>query len=443
MQHSTWMRRLAAVGAAALFATACGGDDGDDPGGSPTATGTGTEATETDSPTEPGATVTDAPANEADGTLELGFILPETGPLAFLGPPQIEAVRLAVDDINAAGGVLDTDVTLAEGDEAGDPTVASQSAQRLLSDGVDAIVGAASSGMSLAIVDAVTNAGVAQCSASNTSPTFTNYEDDGLYFRTAPTDALQGPVLAETIVGDGHTNVALLARGDDYGQGLLNATASALEEQGATVVAEIVYDPEAANFDSEIQQVANAGADAVAVIAFDEGAQLLTGLVEQGMGPADIGVYGADGLRSNELASLVDPNDASVLDGMKGTAPAGEAAEDFVNRFKEASGLDDTTFAAQAYDCTIMVALAAVAAESDAGADLAAEMVNISREGTKCTSFQECKDLLDQGEDIDYDGASGAVDLIDEGEPETGTYEVWQIDAEGNVSTVTTVESTL
>ncbi len=443
MQRSTWMRRFAAVTAAALLATACGGDD--DTGSEATPEPTASESSEPMATETMGSeTETEAAApNEANGTLEFGYILPETGPLAFLGPPQIEAVKLAVDEINAAGGVLGNDVSVSSGDEAGDPTVAAQSAQRLLGEGVDAIVGAASSGMSLSFIDAVTGAGVAQCSASNTSPTFTDYSDNGLYFRTAPTDALQGPVLAETIVADGHTNVAILARADDYGQGLLNATKAALEEQGATVVAEIVYDPEAANFDSEVQQVANAGADAVALIAFDEGAQLLTGMIEAGVGPQDVAVYGADGLRSNDLAGLVDPNDPAVLDGMKGTAPAGEASEEFLTRFKDASGLEDTTYAAQAYDCTILMALGAVAAQSDAGADLAAKVVEVSKGGTKCTSFEECAGLLADGEDIDYDGASGSVDFVDAGEPETGTYEVWAIDAEGKVSTVSTQESTL
>lgn len=439
MQRSLWMRRFAAVTVLALTAAACGGGEETDP------VATGSETT-SESPSET-ETASEEPteemaSNEANGTLELGFILPQTGPLAFLGPPQIEAVGLAVADMNAAGGVLGNDVTLAEGDEAGDPTIANESAQRLLGAGVDAIVGAASSGMSLSFIDSVTGAGVAQCSASNTSPTFTDYNDNGLYFRTAPTDALQGPVLAETIVNDGHTNVAILARGDDYGQGLLNATKAALEQQGATVTTSI-YDENAQNFDSEVQEVANAGVDAVALIAFDEGAQILTGMIEAGIGPKDIAVYGADGLRSNELASKVDPNDASVLDGMKGTAPAGESAESFVTRFKEETGLEDTTFAAQAYDCTILFGLAAVAADSDAGADIAGAMVDVSKGGTKCTSFEECAGLLANGEDIDYDGASGSVDLIDAGEPETGTYEVWAIDAEGAVSTVSTQESSL
>lgn len=450
MQRSLWLRRFAAVTVLALVTTACGGDDGDSTS-TPTSTETTSETssstvTESDtaSPTESdtaAAPTESATPNQANGTLELGYILPETGPLAFLGPPQIEAVKLAIEDINAAGGVLDQDVGLTAGDEAGDATIASQSAQRELANGVDAIVGAASSGMSLSFIDAVTGAGVAQCSASNTSPTFTDYNDDGLYFRTAPTDALQGPVLAQAMIDSGATNIALMARADDYGQGLLNATKGALEASGATVAAEIIYDPEAPNFDSEVQQAVNAGADATAVIAFDEGAQILKGLIEGGVAANTL--FGADGLRSNDLASLVDPSNAAVLEGMQGTAPASQASEEFITRFKETTGLEDDTFAAQAYDCTVLLALGAVAADSDAGKDLAAEVVNVSREGTKCTTFQECKDLLAGGEDIDYDGASGSVDFTPDGEPESGTYEIWMIGADGAVSTVSTQEANL
>lgn len=445
MVRSLWVRRLAAVSTLAVIAAACGGDDDE---GTTAETGTaGTETavdtgTATDTGTEATGTAA-APTAEADGSLQLGYILPETGPLAFLGPPQIEAVQLAVNDINAAGGVLDGDVTLATGDEAGDPTVASQTSQRLLGEGVDAIVGAAASGMSLAIIDAVTGAGVVQCSASNTSPTFTNYDDGGLYFRTAPSDALQGPVLAEAMINDGYTNVALMARADDYGRGLLEATSAALQEQGATIATEVTYDPEAASFDAEVQQVAGSGADAVAVIAFDEGAQIIQGLIESGMGPDSVGLYGADGLRGTELPTQVDPNNAGVLAGMQGTAPASEASDEFIQRFQSETGVDDTTFAAAAYDCTTLIALAAQAADSDAGEEIANQMVPVSKEGEQCSSFEECTQLLSDGTDIDYQGVSGPVDLIEEGEPSTGTYEVWRFTEDGQIETVTTVESTL
>ncbi len=440
MQRTRWMRYTAALLSAALLATACGGgteEETTDPGTEDT-TSDGTDEG-TDEGTDDEMSVTDA----TDGALQLAYILPETGQLAFLGPPMIGGVELAVADINAAGGVLGSDVTLEAGDEAGDASIAAQTASRLLGTGVDAIIGAASSGMSLSFIDAVTGNGVLQCSPSNTSPTFTNYNDNGLYFRTAPTDALQGPVLAQAVIDDGNSNPAIMARGDDYGRGLAEATANALEASGATVAAEIIYDPEAANFDAEVSQAVDSGADAIIVIGFAESAQILTGLIENGKGPKDFPVYGADGMRGNDLPSQVDPNDNSVIDGLKGTAPQSEASDDFITRFKAESGSEDTLFAAEAYDCTILIALATIAAGSDEGTDIAAAMITVSKDGEKCSTFADCVALLDAGEDIDYDGVSSNVDLVDAGEPAFGTYEVWEFQNGGEIVTLKIEESRL
>lgn len=446
----TRLRRSAAVFAlVALAATACGGGDGDPVASESEAMGSESEvmgsesevmASESETTTASEAEVTDA----ANGTLDLAYILPETGQLAFLGPPMIGGVTLAVEDINAAGGVLGQQVSLKTGDEAGDTTVATQTAQRLLGEGVDAIIGAASSGMSLSFIDAVTGAGVTQCSPSNTSPTFTNYDDSGQYFRTAPTDALQGPVLANLVLGDGFTSPAILARADDYGQGLLNAVKSTVETNGGTVVAEITYDPEAANFDAEVQQLIDSGADSAILISFDEAAQILTTMNENGVGPADFPVYGAESLKSADLPSLVDPDNANVIDGLKGTAPGGSPDGDatFLDRVKTSTGGDDTLFAPESYDCAILIALAAQAGGSDAGKDIAANMVAVSRDGTACNTYADCLALLEAGEDINYEGVSGKVDFVDAGEPANGFYEKWEfIDGEAVVDEV--VESTL
>ncbi len=427
--RSSRFRVAAAALSVAMLAAACdSGDPADDETTEPTAEETSeAEPTEDDTAMEEetAAEVTDA----TDGTLQLAYILPETGQLAFLGPPMIGAVELAVADINAAGGVLGNDVSLATGDEAGDTTVATQTAQRLLGEGVDAIVGAASSSMSLSFIDAVTGAGVTQCSPSNTSATFTNYDDNGQYFRTAPTDELQGPILANTVLGDGFTNVALLARADDYGQGLLNVVRDTFEAGGGTVAAEITYDPEAANFDAEVQQVIDSGADSAVLISFDEAAQILSTMIENGVGPgADFGVYGGESLKSTDLPSLVDPDNPNVIDGLKGTAPgpSPDTDQSFIDRLIEEKGVEDTLFAAEAYDCAILIALAAEAAQSDNGTDIAANIVDVTVEGTECSSFEECKALLDEGEDINYQGASGKVDFRDIGEPSNGFYEVWE-----------------
>ena len=450
MQRSRLRRSAAAIALVALAATACGGTD--DPTGDPSeseAMGTESEAMGTESEamgTESEAMGTEAPevTDAANGTLDLAYILPETGQLAFLGPPMIGGVQLAVEDINAAGGVLGNDVNLKTGDEAGDTTVATQTAQRLLGEGIDAVVGAASSSMSLSFIDAVTGASVTQCSPSNTSPTFTNYDDGGFYFRTAPTDALQGPVLANTVLGDGFTNPAILARADDYGQGLLNAVSATITANGGTVAAEITYDPEAANFDAEIQQVASSGADSAILISFDEAAQLLTTMNENNIGPANFPVYGAESLKSTELPALVDPDNPNVIDGLKGTAPGSDPDGDsaFEDRLIAEKGVEDTLFAANAYDCAILIALAAEAGGSDAGADIAANMVAVSEGGTACTSFGECRDLLAAGEDINYEGASGNVDFVEAGEPASGFYEVWEF-AGGEVNVLRVEASTL
>ena len=217
MRRSSLLKVASAAAAVTLLAGACGGGGGS---AAPTDTGGGGGG-----------------GGGGDQTLKIGYVLPETGSLAVLGPPQIQAVKFAISKINDAGGVLGNKVPdPVGGDEADDQAVAAQSADRVLAAGVNVIIGAAASGMSLAIIDKITGAGVAQCSGSNTAPTFTDYNDNGLYFRTAPSDALQGPVLADVIVGDGHSNVAIVARADDYGKGLADATAKALEAAGIVFI---------------------------------------------------------------------------------------------------------------------------------------------------------------------------------------------------------------
>ncbi len=441
---------IAMMAVLTLLAAACGGDPAE------TAAGTASDQPTTEEVTEAAPTAEEtepseaAPATEETedgaedgGPLTLAYLLPETGQLAFLGPPIIGGFQLAIDQINEAGGTNGVEVVAEGGDEGdGDGTIANQTADRLLADGVDAIVGAASSGISLTIIDKVTGAGVAMCSPSNTSPTFTNYDDGGLYFRAAPTDALQGPVLAEQIVAAGGTNVAILARADDYGQGLLEATEAALGEQGATVAVATTYDPMAQSFDAEVQQVVDSGADAVAVIAFDEGARILSTMIERGVGPADVVVFGADGLNSGELPELVAPDDSSVLAGMGVTAPASSSSSDFQSTLQEfAPELEDFGFAGEAYDCAIAFALAAVAGGANTAEAIADNMVDVTGGGTQCTSFAECVELLEADEDIDYEGASGPMDFSDAGEPSVGTYDVKQFDDAGDLTTVETITS--
>ncbi|MEV0634238.1 ABC transporter substrate-binding protein [Streptomyces sp. NPDC050619] len=380
------------------------------------------------------------PAEPGDGELQFGYVLPETGQLAFLGPPQIESLKFAIQTINDAGGVLGEPVPkVVSGDESGSEAVAAQSADRVLAAGVDALIGAAASSMSLTFIDRVTGAGVVQCSGSNTAPTFTDYEDDGFYFRTAPSDALQGPVLADVVREDGHKRVALIARADDYGRGLLEATEKSLEDGGATVTLAETYDPKATNFDQVVQKVKNSNPDATVVIAFEEGTQIMQAMIESGIGPDRKGVYGADGLRSEELPTLVAPDQPGRLAGMKGTAPASASNEQYVKDLRKfAPNLKELQYAPQVFDCATTIALAAEKAQSDDPADFVEEMNGITKDGDKCTTFAACKELLADGKDIDYDGVSGPLEFTDVGEPGQATIEVFGYNDKGQLQTLRT-----
>jgi ABC-type branched-subunit amino acid transport system substrate-binding protein len=251
------------------------------------------------------AAVQDVPVEgtrAGDGVLKFGTLLPETGSLSFLGPPMIAATKLAVQEVNENGGYNGQDVGLTEGDSGDTSTdTANSTVDRQLSENVDAIIGAASSAVTLTVIDKVVNAGVVLFSPANTSAALTPYPDKGLYFRDAPPDALQGEVLAGMIADDGHTSLGLIVLNDPYGTGLADAIAENFEASGGEVVERVEYDPQAATFDAEVQRIVDADPDAVALVTFEEGSRILATMVESGIGPQDIGVYGVDGNMGNAL----------------------------------------------------------------------------------------------------------------------------------------------
>ena len=233
-----------------------------------------------------------------DGQLVIGTLLPVTGDLAFLGPPEVAGARLAIADINAAGGVLGNDVVLHEGDS-GDTNqdIANPEVDRLLALDVDAIIGAASSAVSKLVIDKITGNNVIQISPANTSPDFTTYNDNGLYFRTAPSDLLQGKVLADLVASEGNEIAGVIFRQESYGQGLAELSFKEnFESQGGTVDPFIAYAPGTDNFDAEVDQLSGASPDGIVVIGFQESATILVTMHERGIGPTSAtNVYGVDG----------------------------------------------------------------------------------------------------------------------------------------------------
>ncbi len=347
-----------------------------------------------------------------DVTLHIGAVLPETGGLSNLGRPMIAGVRLAEADIKAAGG----DIQVTYADSATSPETAPEAVNRLLSAGVHAIVGAGASGVSQSFIQALFDEKIPQCSPSNTSPSFSTQENAAYYFRTVPPDTAIAPILADLVVGDGHTRISLVARADDWGQSLLRELEKELEQVGAEYDS-ILYDPAAISFDAEVAAVESYGPDAVINITFNEGVALIRHLLEAGYGPER--QYLTNGLIDPGLANQVDPSNPNVIDGMRLLEPGADL--EFNKRLEAQTG-GEIAYGASAYDCTIILALAAQIAGSTDGDALLDAVGKVTDGGTECTSYAQCSDLIREGEDIDYVGVSGPLNLDEVGDPTVATY---------------------
>lgn len=409
MKKSNMRRFGALLATGALVLAACGGDD---------------EATEE-------VTEESESTDCAVTSLNIGTILPVTGSLAFLGPPEVAASGFAVEDINAAGGVLGQPVVINQGDS-GDATTdtANTEVDRLLAAGAQVIIGAASSGVSLTVIDKITSAGVVQFSPANTSPTLTTYDDKGLYFRTAPSDLLQGRVLANLVIEEGSTSAAVLYRNDAYGVGLAEAFKADFEAAGGTVPEFIEYAEGTEAFDAEVDKVVAANPDAILIVGFAETGPILNTMHERGVGPTAKKVYGVDGNIAG-LDKLV--SDVSILTGMKGTTPSVDLTTigDFVARL-DAAGVDGVyDYGAETYDAIVISALAAEIAGCADGVSIGAQINGVTKDGEKCTDFASCLSLVQAGTDIDYDGLGGPYEFVDAGEPAAASFRIISYGAAG------------
>lgn len=423
MRSRRALRGAASLATTALVLAACGGDQQQQAEVAPGEVG-------------PAAVV-------QTSALSLGYLLPESGLLANAGAVQIEAVRLAVADMNAAGGVLGQPVTLVPGDESDDGAVARQSAERLIDAGIHAVVGAAASRMTLATLPQFHDRRIIMCSASNSAPALLTDPNTTYYLRTTPSDSGQTSALARRIVADGHSRVAVLARADSYGSGLLAALVPALEVEGASVSDTVSYDLDAPSYDEDVEQALRGSPEAVVIIGRDESIDVIRPLLAAGL-TADR-LYGVDGNRLNDLGTAVDPADPGILAGFTGTASS--AAREFHERLlpllppPPPGALflgSETVFGGQAYDCAIVIALAVIAAGSVDPDAVRSQMLEVAGNGgTKCTTFAACKALLESGQTIDYAGVSGPIEWRSNAAlPNFATYEIWQVQPDDSIAQI-------
>jgi ABC-type branched-subunit amino acid transport system substrate-binding protein len=340
-----------------------------------------------------------------------------------------------VKEINAAGGVLGEPIEVVTADDGTDPSQGVSEATRLINvEGVNVILGALASGVTLPVAESVTGPNnILQISEASTSPALTDANDNDFLFRTTISDAAQGVVLAKLATEEGLKSVCTMYINNAYGQGLSEIFAKNFEEAGGTVTAQVPHESEQATYASELSQCTSGGPEALAAIAYPESARVfLREAVEAG----DVQTFlFVDGTKSVEQFNDIG---WEQFDGMVGTAPsslelaAGTAFEEAYAA--EYGSTPPLPFMREIYDAVYLVALAAEKAQStdptdirDAIREIANAPGEIVEPGT--SGFEGALDLLKAGDDINYEGAAGPVDLDANGDVLIGAIETWHVDA--------------
>jgi ABC-type branched-subunit amino acid transport system substrate-binding protein len=385
-----------------------------------------------------------AACSSDDGeSLTIASILPLTGDLADFGPSMENAVQLAVDQINEAGGVNGSDVTLLKKDSGTTEAVARTAANEAIADGAQAVLGGAGSGVTLSLTDLLSQNEIVQISGSATSPQLSGFADDGYLFRTAISDDLQGQVLAKLLSDEGASNVGIIALNDSYGQGLADSFAANFS---GTVASRQDYDPNAPGFDAEVSNLASSGAADFICICFPEsGALIHQAAFEQGLLEGARWFY-TDGLKDDPFPEKAFPDNAAQLSGFLGTFPTSSSASNVVSAldtftadYEAAFGEAPGPFAVQFYDAALLVMLSAAASDGT-GLGIRDAMQATSSGGTSC-SLVDCLSLAADGEDFDFVGATGEIEFDGNGDPSGAFYEVWRFNDAGDTETVTVIDA--
>ncbi|MEX0448733.1 ABC transporter substrate-binding protein [Spiribacter sp. 221] len=384
-------------------------------------------------------------AGAAQAELRIGALLPLTGDLQAYGESSRNGIELAASEINAEGGVMGQEVVIEIADTQTEPQAGVDAAQRLVSvQDVSAIVGALSSGVTIPVASSVTSVeGVPQISGASTSPVMTTLEDNDFLFRTTPSDAFQGTALASVAADEGIESVAILYINNDYGEGLADAFTEAFEATGGSVVGRTGYEPGMASYRGELSQVSD-GESPLLLIGYPENGQTILRQALEG------GYFSqfmfTDGMKSPQI---VENLGAEFLNGSFGTVPEARddtnAAQHFRSAYEAAYGeLPPVPYIDTAYDAVYTIALAALLADSTDPVAIRDHLRAVNDpEGMTVGpgQFDVAVELVNAGEPINYQGASGSVDYDANGDV-AGTFGHWVIE-DGEYVTVEVFEPSM
>lgn len=368
--------------------------------------------------------------------VKIGIILGFTGPLESITPAMGAGAELAIAEVAAAGGILDgmTPVAVRGDSTCVDAAAATAAATRLVtSDGIAAFMGADCSGVTGAILQNVARPnGVAMISPSATSPALSTAEDDGLFFRTAPSDARQGVVMAEILGERGVKSVALTYTNNDYGKGLADSFQAAFEAAGGKVTLSAAHEDGKADYSAEVGALASAGGDVLVVAGYvDQGG---SGVIRAAL---DAGAFTTFMLPDGMVGAALEERFGAELNGSFGQHPGTDSnGAALFQAAATAAGFDGTgAFAPESYDAAALILMAMQAAgttDSKVWSTKVMDLANAPGEPILPGELGKALDLIKQGVDIDYIGAS-AVELIGAGESAGNYREIEFVD--GKITT--------
>lgn len=367
-----------------------------------------------------------------DGTLRIGLILDNTGPQAFLNAAQLAAAKLAVQQINAAGGHKGRPVELLPETTGGDTAA---KARELVNAKADVVIGPTDSSRAPAAIDVLSKAKVALISPANTAPELSTFKSGGYYFRTAAPDVAQAPILVKLAKDAGAKRLAVVYEDGNYGQELSAAVSTSAKAGGLDPV--ILSGFKAGEARNSAAAARDAAPDAVVVIARDGAQGAIAELANAGLpGNKLILADGAFRQYGSELGS-------KALEGARALVPGAFPSAHFQAELVAIDpGLKDMTFAAETYDAVNLAALAAAAAEDDAGASIAGTLISVSGgsggrapvspsgKPTVCTTYKDGLAAIRDGKAVDYDGESGPVRFDANGDVTAAKYMVFTYGAD-------------
>lgn len=375
------------------------------------------------------AALMSATAAIADGhEIKIGVILGFSGPLESITPAMGASAELAMKEISESGAFLGgKTVTPVRGDSTCiDAAAATATAERLLSsEGVAAIFGPDCSGVTTAVVNNVAvPQGVLTISPSATSPALSSIEDNGLFFRTSPSDARQGAILAQVVKDRGIDEVAVTFTNNDYGQGFADAFVESYKAIGGTVTLSAAHEDGRGDYSAEVGALSAAGGDALVVLGYiDQGG---LGVMRSAIDTGAFDVFvGGDGMYGASLLEALGDDLETWFGTLPGSAVEGD--DPFVALTKAADIDIDGPYVRESYDAAALILLS-MQASGEANSTAAAKVMEIANApGEKIAAGElgRALELLAAGTDIDYVGASG-VELIGPGES-SGVYREFEL----------------